>query len=376
LNTNSLRYGQIAPQLVRMGYRPIPLYPESKQPAVNGWPDYHYDQSNLDNRSCPRRQGDNIVFPDFATGVVTGEVLGLDIDVRDAKIVRKLKALADRMLGVGPDRVGNPPKFLRVYRTDTPFKKIRSRGFVLPGEKPRAKGYKANAVEVLADGQQFVTEAIHSKTKQPYRWSVAGGLLVTPVSKLTVVTEAQCREFVIEAETALLEYGAKVHAAKKLSRRAEVRPPLIVTSLPRKLRRELDKDADYQLQGFAAIAAGSHAARDPAACRAALAAIPNDDEDYELWWRVGLACAAALGESGRKDFNAWSRKSKKHDADGKGYTDRAYSGFLKYVAEGKSQITAGSIFHMAREAGWTRKSSRGVSLRRWQRAFDARGMHA
>jgi hypothetical protein len=155
-----------------------------------------------------------------------------------------------------------------------------------------------------------------------------------------------------------------------------VRPPPIVTNLPGKLRRELDKDADYQLQGFAAIAAGSHAARDPAACRAALASIPNRDEDYELWWRVGLACAAALGEPGRKDFIAWSRKSKKHDQEGKGYTDRAYTGFLKYAAQGKSQITAGSIFHMARKAGWVPRTSRGVSLRRWQRAFDARGMHA
>ncbi len=376
MNPNYWRYGQIAPQLLRQGYQPIPLYPESKQPAVNGWPDYRYDQSNLDNRSCPRHDGDTIIFPDFATGIVTGKVLGLDIDVRDTKIVRKLKALADRMLGAGPDRVGNPPKFLRVYRTETPFKKIRSRGFVLPGEKPRAKGYKANAVEVLAEGQQFVAEAIHNKTGKAYRWSIAGGLLVTPVSSLTVCTEAQFREFVIEAERILLKCGAKVHAAKKVSRRAEVRPPPIVTNLPSKLRRELDKDADSQYQGFGAIAATSQTARDPVACRAALAAIPNRDEDYELWWRVGLACAAALGEPGRKDFIAWSRKSKKHDQDARGYTDRAFTGFLKYVAEGKSQITAGSIFHMAREAGWTPKTSRGVSLRRWQRAFDASAVHA
>jgi hypothetical protein len=376
LNPNHWRYGQIAPQLLRKGYQPIPLYPESKQPAVTAWPDYHYDQSNLDNRSRPHREGDNIVFPDFATGIVTGEVIGLDIDVRDARVVRRLKLLADRILGPGPDRVGNPPKFLRAYRTELQFKKIRSRGFVLPGEKPRAKGYKPHAIEVLAEGQQFVCEAIHNKTGKPYRWSVAGGLLVTPVSSLTVCTEAQFREFVSEAERILIDCGAKVHAAKKLSRRAEVRPPPIVTNLPGKLRRELDKDADYQLQGFAAIAAGSHAARDPAACRAALASIPNRDEDYELWWRVGLACAAALGEPGRKDFIAWSRKSKKHDQEGKGYTDRAYTGFLKYAAQGKSQITAGSIFHMARKAGWVPRTSRGVSLRRWQRAFDARGMHA
>jgi hypothetical protein len=98
LNPNHWRYGLIAPQLLRKGYQPIPLYPESKQPAVTEWRDYHYDQSNLDNRSKPRRKGDNIVFPDFATGIVTGEVIGLDIDVRDARIVRKLKVLADRIL--------------------------------------------------------------------------------------------------------------------------------------------------------------------------------------------------------------------------------------------------------------------------------------
>jgi hypothetical protein len=372
LETACWRYGEIAAQLVRQGYKPIPLYPASKQPAVTGWPDYRFDKSALDNRSCPRRVGSKLVFPNFATGIVTGEVIGLDIDVRGARMVRKLKALADRMLGPGPDRVGAPPKFLRVFRTETPFKKQRSRCFALPGDKTRAKGYKPHVIEVLAKGFQFVAEAIHEKTGLSYQWSIPGGLLVTPVSNLTTVTEAQCHEYIAAAEAILLESGAKVRSPKSSHRKGR-RPAPKLPNVPQSLRRELAKDADAQCA--AVSASRGNAVHDPAACRAALAAIPNRDEDYDLWWRVGLACAVALGEPGRRDFIAWSRKSKKYDGQ---YTDRAYTSFLKYAAEGKSQITAGSIIYLAKQAGWKWKRRRKASRRPpyWLQAPENAGSQA
>lgn len=351
------RFGEIAALLSRLGYRCIPLHPASKLPAVKEWPSYRFDKSNRDSRSAPRRVGDVLVFPDFATGIVTGDVIGLDVDVRDPALVRKIKRLADRMLGAGVDRVGCPPKFLRVYRTDTPFRKIRSQGFTLQGEDTQDPSYRPHIIEVLAEGQQFVCEAIHNKTGRPYQWSVQGGLLVTPVSSLTLCTENQFREFIDAAEKVLIESGAKVYARNAVRRRDTAGAVSALSRMPAELRQELMRDAEAQSRVLANTV-GTH---DPKACRAALAALPNRDADYEQYWRVGVACAAALGEAGRKEFVTWSRKSKKHDRE---YTDQAYTGYLRYVAAGKSQITAGTLFHLAKQSGWRSKKCR---PRYWQR---------
>src|SRR6202023_3144411 len=73
-------------------------------------------------------------YPKYETGILCGEVVGLDIDVRNAKLARKLKALARGMLGSGPYRTGQPPKTLGVYGAVQSFPKFRSRSFVLPGD--------------------------------------------------------------------------------------------------------------------------------------------------------------------------------------------------------------------------------------------------
>lgn len=343
-----IRFGLLAPRLVVMGYQPIPLYPGDKRPAVNEWTDYHFDHTNRDSRSCLIRRGNNIEFPDFETGIVTGKTVALDVDVRDPGIAKTLKKLAEKILGPAPVRVGMPPKFLAVYRADTSFSKIRSKNFILRGDKPKTKGYKHHAVEVLARGQQFAAFGIHQRTKKPYRWSVPGGLLAVPFSELTLVSEAQCAEYVAMAEKAMLKAGAKVHSGVGESKGTHTSGS----------------------NGKDKVSSTS----DPDLCRQALAAIPNGDEEYEVWWRVGLATATALGELGRRDFIAWSAKSAKHDTDSSGeaipgYTDRAYTRFLKYCAQGKAQITAGTIFHMAYESGWHPPDRRVAIQRMWRHAF-------
>jgi hypothetical protein len=342
-------FGEMAPLLIKIGYQPVPLYPGTKRPAVTGWPDYAFSPS--DDFSRPFRFG-GVRYPRYETGIICGETIGLDIDVRDARMVRKLLALADSVLGSAPTRTGQPPKALGVYAAAQSFPKFRSRSFSLPGDDVDDPDYRPHMIEVLGRGTQFVCTAIHNKTGKPYKWSNSDGLLSVPQSSLTINTEDQFRKYIAAAEALLLANKAKVFGTNKVIPATGL-PAITAAKFPQSLRRQLSRDASAQCAGVAGLVK-----HDAAACRAALAAIPNDDKDYELWWRVGQACAAALGESGRKDFSAWSRKSKKHDQEGKGYTDRAYTGFLKYAAQGKSQITGGSIFHMAKQAGWKSKPQR------------------
>jgi Bifunctional DNA primase/polymerase, N-terminal/Primase C terminal 2 (PriCT-2) len=336
--------------LEKAGHVPVPLYPGTKRPAVAGWPDYVFNPA--DEFSRPFRFG-GLRYPNYETGIICGETVGLDIDVRDARMVRKLLALASRLLGSGPDRTGQPPKVLRVYRATQPFSKLRSRLFSLPGDDVEDADYRPHMIEILGRGAQFVCEAMHNKTGKPYTWSASQGLANIPASSLTMRSEEQFREYIAAAEALLLARGAKVFG-KTITTDTKARSPQItLPNLPRGRRRQLAQDAGEQY----ASAAGT-VKHDAAACRAALSALPNRDVDYDTWWKIGTACASALGESGRKDFLAWSARSKKHDSKSKDFSNRSYNYFLKYAASGKSQISGGTLIFLAKQAGWAAKPRR------------------
>ena len=67
------------------------------------------------------------------------------------------------MLPGAPKRVGKQPKQLLSYKTEKPFKKIKSSTYEdIFGDQL--------AVEVLGDGQQYVAYAEHPDTHSPYSW--------------------------------------------------------------------------------------------------------------------------------------------------------------------------------------------------------------
>lgn len=91
-------------------------------------------------------------------------------------------------------------------------------------------------------------------------------------------------------------------------------------------------------------------ADDPAMVTAAMAAIPNDDLDWERWNRVGMACWAATGGSaaGRAAFDQFSQKSKKYNPS---ETQKRWRGLSKSQP---TKIGFGTLHRLADEAspGW------------------------
>jgi hypothetical protein len=91
-----------------------------------------------------------------------------------------------------------------------------------------------------------------------------------------------------------------------------------------------------------------HSARPLANCaaqsdiEAALNYINADER--EVWFNIGAALHAELGEAGRSLWDSWSQTSTKYDAEDQ---DRTWRGFH---ADGG--IGIGTLFHYAREAGW------------------------
>lgn len=84
----------------------------------------------------------------------------------------------------------------------------------------------------------------------------------------------------------------------------------------------------------------------------ALTTVPNQDLHWEDWNRIGMAMYAATGgrTEGLTAWSDWSAKSRKHEE--KACKVR----WQHYGRSPPSRIGAGTIFHLAKTAGWVRPS--------------------
>jgi hypothetical protein len=229
------------------------------------------------------------------TGILSGSIVGIDIDVHDAELASRLERLAREMLGETPLlRIGLAPKRLLVYRTAEPL-----------------SGMKAHPIEVLGLGQQFVAFADHPGTRRPYEWPDESPADV-PAEQLPEIDETTLRMFLDQAQ-------------------ALVPPELRPGRLPGESTAQAGVGAAGDLRGT------------PKAIADALRFIPNDDLDYDSWVRIGLALKGALDESGRDLFIAWSATSSKDVPE---FTLRTWASLKP------ERIGAGTIYHHARAGGW------------------------
>lgn len=289
-------------RLADNGYAVIPTMPGAKVPGRFSGGEWTPYPDWTRHGARPTKQFEIDIWrrwPDCGVGIACGAVVGLDIDVMDAALAIQIADLATEMLGDTPCiRIGQAPKRLLVYRTNTPF-----------------AGRKRHPLEVLARGQQFVAHAIHPATGQPYTWP-QDSLLDVPLASLPAVTEAQTLDW-LDRAYALIP--------------AEMKPRTLMTdSAPAGVW----KGPSDPRGTFAAV-------------QAALQYIPNEDLDGASWITMGAAIKAALGDEGRQLWLDWSRQSAKSGASGRGDTpERRWKNLRPH------SIGAGSIYAMAIERGW------------------------
>ena len=184
------------------GYHPVPV--NGKRPIMDEW------QTVCLNAGPEEIAGWAYSKPDHpSTGILGGEIVGVDIDVLDDPLSAQLCYLALSLLGPTPlCRIGRAPKTLYVYRVPAPIKKLQTKHLIFGNDAETKEPEKHAKIEVLAEGQHFVGFGIHPDTRMPYRWTGKTPLEV-PASDVPLVTIEPLQQFVTEAETILRAAGGR-----------------------------------------------------------------------------------------------------------------------------------------------------------------------
>ena len=318
-------------RLHRAGYHPVPVIgahvateSAGKRPKMNGW------QTECLNATPEKIAGWARLQHDCTnTGLLCGEIDGVDIDVLNEELSAKLVSRAIELFGpTSLRRIGRAPKTLLLYRVETPHKKLTTPDLFF-GDDVKNKDAKAK-VEILADGQQFVGFGIHPDTRAAYRWPERSPLDI-PMSDVPMVKVELLRQFVVEAEQVLRSAGARTE---------------------REIEAKRNQERNKNGKIFAALRDNEKPSREMV--EDALNHIPND-MDYDEWIRIGFALYEGLGASGSDLWEKWSTQSHKNNPH---VTARKWPSF----ASGKS-ITIGTLFYIAEQHGWRRRGSAGGSQR-------------
>ena len=290
--------------LVDQGYSILPLQPSRKIPGTylgSGWIGMTGWQQFGKRQPVAGELQKWETWLGAGIGIPCGRyVIGIDIDILDADLAAKVRALAFKHLGeTSAVRIGLEPKCLLVYRPegDIPSRKV----------KP---------IEILSHGAQFVGYGIHPDTGKAYQW-VDENLADIAQDDLPAVTADQIETFLAAVAPLLPQQQTLKGAASPIH------------------------------QGRASV--HGLTAQDKTRIPDAVAAIPNGDLSWDEWNNIGMALWAATDASneGLAAFHAFGAKSSKYDPAA---TDARWQHYFKSPP---SSIGAGTIYELARRYGWT-----------------------
>ena len=280
------------------GYRVIPIMPGTKRPGrwdgskwgeLSRWNDIDAQLVHIDIWSN---------WTGCGVGILTGEVVAIDIDILESDIAVMVGEVFSSILGrTDMIRIGKSPKALYLYRTNEPFSKI-----------------SMHPIEVLGLGQQFVAYAIHPDTGEPYRWPVSSPH-ETPVSALPLVTKEQV-----------------LHACEEAYK---VLPP----NLRKKVLRTVIPDKDVKASQDGLV--GTFAAVEDA-----LRYVQNPDLSWDDWNRIGMAIYCATEAKGFTIFDQWSQSSGKYNQI------ETRQRWDHYSKSPPTKIGAGTLYFLAQQSGW------------------------
>lgn len=294
--------------LIDNGYSVIPIQVGKKAPGFDGWQRARSTKPQLDEWVAHGHRWSGV-------GILTKHTPAIDIDVRDENIADAMQDFIVETISEAPVRVGRAPKRLMVFRTEEPFRKMRS-------TKYKDEWGDEHQIEILGDGQQFVAYHKHPDTRKPYTWTTVDTPLNTSANDLPSLTVEQAMLVIAHFEALAEEAGWEV--VKKGRQQA----------VP------FDSDNPF-LEDTAPIQINDDE------LRSRLLLIPHA-EDYDEWIKLGMALFHQYDgdDLGLKLWHEWAESADNYDADA---LDRRWDGF---AVEGKRRapITARYIMRLSQEA--------------------------
>lgn len=298
--------------MVNAGYDIVPIKNGTKRPPFHGWEAIRADKVQL-RQWLESGHGRNGI------GIIAANTPGVDLDIRDEELALHMEGWIHENVAMGPVRLGFAPKRLIMFRTDAPFRKMKSKVYE-DGEGNQ------HQVEILGDGQQFVAYHIHPENRQPYQWLYKDGPLVTPHDELPELTVEMAQAIIAEFEAQAKDRGWTL---KK--------------RLPSKgLGSGQNVDDD---DPFAADTQTADISDDD--LHAKLLLVPGAD-DYDTWLQIGMALYHQFGgvERGLELWHEWSSLADNYDPDA---LDDKWKTF-DISDKGRAPVTARLIIKLAKEA--------------------------
>jgi hypothetical protein len=313
-------------KLLENGYNIVPIEPGFKSPNFDEW-----QKTRATPAKLRKWLDSNMEF--FGVGMLTTETPAVDIDVLDDELAEKLEAWCLENIGPAPVRIGQHPKRLLLYRTDTPFRKINSKTYLNEWNE-RCK------IEILGEGQQFVAYHIHPDTGRPYTWVSETSPLDTTAQDLTTVSEEVFYELIELFEREAEDRGWTVAKGSRLSRHMGGNG-------------SIDRD-----DPFAADAQPVNLST--AELQQRLMMVPGAD-DYDVWLQVGMALYHQFDgqDLGREMWHEWSETADNYDGDA---LNRKWETF-DIAEKGRAPVTARLILRLAKEAVETKAIETAVELK-------------
>lgn len=350
-------YGE---RLMSKGYAIVPIAVGKKTPGFDNWQKSRSSKNQL-------KEWLNDGHEHSGVGILTKNTPAIDLDIRDETIALEAEAKVREIVGDAPLRIGMAPKRLMLFRTDEPFKKMRSNKYI-------DEWGELHQIEILCDGQQFVAYHTHPDTGKPYVWPYEefttggknddrvddveseGGPLTIDAEDLPILTTEQCVELIEWfEERAKKESDWKIHKKRSAG---------------------LDGDIYDSDNPFAEDARPIEIDEDE--LRNRLMMVPGAD-DYDTWFQVGMALYHQFDgeETGLELWHEWSETADNYERDA---CDNKWDTF---GIDGKKRapITARYIIKMANEAvaettaamtlKLRDKFNEAKTLQEWNKAKDA-----
>jgi len=309
--------------LIDNGYNIIPIPPRSKGPGFDGW---------QKTQSTPRLLSEWLSEgkDEYGIGILTKATPVIDLDIMDEVVLQKMLDWCEMTFGQAPVRVGRAPKCLLLFRTDEPFRKMKT------GKYEDEWGDR-HEIEILGDGQQFVAYGLHKDTGTPYKWTTDDSPETVHISDLPLLTPEQAQ--------ALMKYFEQVVTAegwKKVSNGMSggARSP------------DAEDDPFADVESVVDLPAEE--------IRNRLMVIPGA-EDYERWIQIGMALFHQFcGEDeGLAMWHEWSEVADNYDPEA---LERHWRSF-DIGGKKRAPITARLIIKLAKEAATTMAVARVAELR-------------